>query len=202
MHKSTVKLSVLGIMTVLLVGCIYVLGSDSTAKPKSLVAQLESSDRQERLAAAKAMEDVRAQTIASLLRIADVKTSSPGFQSARELAIQLLGEYRAVQAVPLLVKEIALCVPAIIDSDVSAAGYPCVQALVKIGIPSLEGILKRLDETAGETEFKLFATVFRLIDGEELAIIRAELALKKAEGQQKKNLEQLVELLKAKQWYF
>jgi len=48
---------------------------------------------------------------------------------------------------------------------------------------------------------KLFATAFRLVDGDELAIIRAGLALKKAEGQKKKNLEQLVGLLKAKQWY-
>jgi len=49
---------------------------------------------------------------------------------------------------------------------------------------------------------KLFATVFRLVDGDELAIVRAQLALKKAEGERKAQLGQLVELLKAKKWYF
>ena len=170
----------------------------------SPVDRITSSDAAARVVAAQELREKRTSLIKCLLVIAEKQIKAGELHSSKELAIELLGEFRAEEAVPLLVSEIEFEAPVKILGDLDvAAAYPAARALAKVGIPAVEEIVRRLEGPASEKRMKLFATVFRLVDGDDIAVLRAELALKKAEGQQqKKNIEQLIELLKAKQWYF
>lgn len=122
--------------------------------------------------------------------------------SSQVVAIELLGEFRTTESVDFLMQNIALFIPRWSTESIPAASYPCVLALINIGTPSISAISQRLNSPVTEKELKLFATVFRLVDGDDLSVARAQLALKEADGLRKKNLEQLVILLKQKQWFF
>lgn len=205
----------------LLVACV-IAGSKTQPKRSpgtDAIKRLIAGDSKERLAARKELAAQRQEIIKALIRVVGTPTPkdkvgrggnaalSPqdimaSFYPPKQLAIKLLGKYRAVEAVGLLIDNITHLGSSIGFEYEPAAMYPCVGSLAEIGVPSLEGIISRLKDPYGELEMKLFATVFRLVDGEDMATLRAELALKKATGQRKKSLEQLVELLKAKKWYF
>ena len=193
-----------------------IAGNDGAEAWEEAIQRIRSDDAKSRLAAARELTERRAQTIKALIAIvkepvpdgaAEAKDPADAikasFNNSRQIAIELLGEYRATEAVDVLITNISYRVASISSGEYTvASAYPSVRALAKIGTPSLAAIIARLDQPATEKEMKLFATVFRLVDGEDVAILRAELALKKAEGLKKKNLEQLVALLKAKRWYF
>jgi len=165
------------------------------------MTMLTAQDGNERVQAADEIGAIRSKIISDLLEIAQGPQEKLVLNGSKELAIVLLGKYRAIDATKLLVANITFRTPGKSMADTLESGYPCVTALATIGSHGLDAIILRLSDPATDVEMKLFATAFRLVDGDELAIIRAGLALKKAEGQKKKNLEQLVGLLKAKQWY-
>ena len=125
-------------------------------------------------------------------RLPKSKSDESDMNTGKELAIRLLGKFRVVKAIPLLIDQITFTVPTDVDEWTSAPGCPCVHALEQIGTPSLRGIIERLGKPVTDHELQLFATVFRLVDGDDLSIVRAQLAMKNADGLRKKNLEQLV----------
>jgi hypothetical protein len=177
-----------------------VAGNGGGMKP---IDDLRSGDINTRLAAYQSLKVDRANLVNALKQMVEQEEiSKDNSTGSKQLAIELLGVYRVPDAANLLIKNIEYKVFSISLEDVPAAAYPCVHALAKIGNPSLQGILERLGQPVTDQELKLFATVFRLVDGDDLAIMRAELAIKKAEGQQKENLVRLVTLLKQKQWFF
>lgn len=203
MHKYYPLIIMLSL--VFCVAVVYATAETPDKKTTTIsdgVSGITDENKDNRVLAAQSLLSSRDTLIVGLLSIAKQPEKKGVLYSGKELAIELLGTYRATEAVPVLIENIKFQTAGKTLELVVAGGYPCVKALANIGTPSLTGIVNRLSKPATETELKLFATVFRLVDGDELAILRAELALKKAEGQQKKNLEQLVELLKTKQWYF
>ncbi len=148
----------------------------------------------------------RKQQISQLLRIAqlpnvETRLTHGGLSSPQLLAIGLLGEFRSEEAVGILIERITFFVPCPSAETTPAACYPCARALVEIGLPSVKGILKRLDSPVTEQEMKLFATVVWLVDGDEIGLLRLENALKYATTKSQKNLETFVEAFRAKKWY-
>jgi len=187
---------------------------DTEAREGAIVG-IRSNDAKMRLAAARELTGRRAQTIEALIAIlkepvtdSAAKAKDPAsaikaaLYSTRQLAIEVLGEYRATEAVGVLIANISYLGVSLDLGYKVASAYPSVRALGRIGTPSLAGIIARLDQSTTDKEMKLFATVFRIVDGEDVAILRAELALREAEGLRRKNLGQLVTLLKARRWYF
>jgi len=193
------------IVSLILVGASLLIASDSSSRPaiSTALSGLESPDAHTRMKAASELEEMRKQTIERLMDLVKKPSKAEELSSTKEHCIELLGEYKATEAIDMLIGNIEYHVMIkIVETPVPASLYPCVHALARIGVPSLNAIVTRFENPCSEKEMKLFATVFRLVDGDELAILRAQLALKKAEGERKKQLGQLVELLKAKKWYF
>jgi len=153
---------------------------------------------------AERMAQDRRQIIAQLLAIAQKKISPEDRtpSSPQVLAIGLLGDYRAEEAVAFLIANIELFVAQTSDELVPGANYPCAAALVKIGLPSVKGILNRLDSVATEKELKLFATVIRLVDGDEVGLLRIEHATTKATEKSKDNLAALMKIYKNKEFQY
>ncbi len=79
-------------------------------------------------------------------------------------------------------------------------GFPCVVALIHIGLPSIAGIIDRLDKPVTEQELSLFATVSRGVEGPDFAVMRLDLAMKKTSGQKLDNLRKLRDLVKTRKW--
>ncbi len=152
------------------------------------------------------MREERTRVVKQLLAIAQAKKMpekrrlSPS--SPQVLAIELLGEYRAEEAVEFLVDNITMYAPGLsIDEDGPAIGYPCVHALVNIGLPSVKEILKRLNFSVTEKELRLYNTVIWMVDG-DVGLLRLENALKHATEKNRANLKTLIRMHKAKEWQF
>jgi len=145
----------------------------------------------------------RRQNIEQLLAIAQKQVSRDNVSpnSPQVLSVELLGEYRADEAAAFLVSQITLFAPATSDDMVLASGYPCVRALVKIGLPGIKAIFERLERPASNEEMKLFVTVIRLVDGNEIGLMRLEQALKAAKGESRKNVETLTKMFKTQHQY-
>ncbi len=111
-------------------------------------------------------------------------------------AISLLGDYRAVEAVSFLVKNVDLEANTINLSLVAFANLPSVNSLIKIGNPSVDAILNyaRQDSEISEHKLRLFAYVIRSIDGTDVGLYRLQLASKSATGTQKINLLNLIDV--------
>lgn len=201
--RGDVKMRLLVVTTILVAAVGIMLGVDPTSGRGvvSSVSGLQSSDASIRARVASELREARQKTISELMAVAEAPSKPEELNSAKELSIDLLGEYRATEAIELLIKNIEYHVSSITFERVPAANYPCVRALAKIGVPSLHAIIRHLDNPCSEKELKLCANVFRLVDGDDVGVLRVEIALKKAEGQARKNLEQLIVLLKAERWY-
>jgi len=158
----------------------------SRLKEPAQFRDLESPDVATRVACLDTSVKERAGRVAALLRIAKLPYESKKTKSPKELAIALLGEYRAVEAVDFLVENVSFR-PAVALADAFKElspfdGYPSAQALVKIGTPCMEGIFRRMSKPCDKTEIRLFAYLVRTLDGHELGLYRLDAAAKRAEA--------------------
>ena len=167
-------------------------------------AGLTEADAARRWAAVQKIKGEHEKLVAELIFVVESSDKKLAVNSSAEFAVLLLGDLRAVDAVPVLIKNIEFRGPGKTGEPTPAAGYPCVHALAKIGGPAVTSIIERLGKPATENELKLFATVVRMVDGKELALARIDLALKDNEKYppRKENLEKLLALLNDKTWPF
>ena len=110
------------------------------------------------------------------------------------LAVQLLGNLRAAKAVEVLLDNISFC-PAIRTELLPfETTFPCVGALVKIGKPSVEGMLKRLDRQYDYDKMGtlvLYGVVVKGVEGREAGKALLEGELEKARTRQANLAEML-----------
>jgi HEAT repeat protein len=95
-----------------------------------------------RLAAGELAPGERQELITALLPVARVVEHAPQLESAPLLAIELLGELKAPEAVPVLLDRLLDQLPRWVVSDLSAL-LPAVVALAKVGAPAVAPILDR-----------------------------------------------------------
>jgi len=187
----------IGIAGMLLLICLTVLGMGSQRDELLPAAKgLLSETKADRLATAKAILDERRRLVEALLSIASKEEPKAELHSPKAVAIELLGQMRAEEAVDFLLLNITYQAPYINWELQLAAGYPCVNALENIGLPSVKGVLARLEQPATEKELDLFAKVIKLVDGDDIAAMRVEMAAKTATGKKKENLRELLKILK------
>ena len=109
--------------------------------------------------------------IKSLIAVLEDKTANTEFNGPFHYAVELLGEYRAVEAIDALMAKI-LYVPSNFELDEMLSReryYVCAVALVKIGFPCLEKIYLRMPK-AEEKERQLLAWIVSEMLGKEEAI--------------------------------
>ncbi len=175
-YRATLALLVLGIL------CISTRGvgkskHDKATQPAARISEhikaLDSKDRHERQSAYKQAIKQRQNNIATLIALAQkqlkgVKVLGSGDPAL--YAIRLLGEYRAAEAVPFLLKNIALPYGGEVDSRSLLGPNPCAQSLVKIGKPASKACIRRLSRPTGsERETWLLVQVVKQVEGKEIA---------------------------------
>jgi hypothetical protein len=110
------------------------------------------------------------------------------------LAVQLLGEMRAAEAVEVLLDNIWFCPSPGVDEKVIEAGFPCVGALIKIGKPSVAGIMARLDRQYQYRDMGIlvmYHVVVRKVQGREASRALLQAELEKARTRQANVVEML-----------
>lgn len=180
------------------------LGS-SEGRPGYLT-QLRSADPKEREEGARAISGQQKALVAELVALAsedverlhpEVPNSAYPWRDSKHLSILLLGELRAVEAVPVLIEDIGYKNPRSIvateplDKD---GWYPAVEALSKIGMPAIEPIIKKLggydEECLGR---ELCCWVIKKVLGPRLGRVRLEIAIEESKKPEvKKNLQAAV----------
>jgi hypothetical protein len=154
---------------------------------------LKSSDIVKRQAAAEKALNDRRRLVSELLTLAQQAPNAKERRGTKELAIDLLGEYRSDEAVGPLVREIDFAPPGISLDESPLNSYPAARALIRIGEPSVQEILAYIHPDVGEKAMKLYARVIRQVDGAEAGRFRIQKALAgNITGGKKAALEQLL----------
>ncbi len=175
---------------------------------------LKSPKKNTRENAAKDYLERRKKDIDCLLVLAQVKenkdqTIEMPYRGTKELAIELLGKIKAVEAIPFFVKNVSY--PVLYDRYEynPIQGYPCSRALIAIGSSCYPEIRNHLKRPLEDIELKLFAYIIRSIDGHEIGQARLELFRREVENlatvdgeNQRKNIDRLLEWYKTRRTGF
>jgi hypothetical protein len=117
--------------------CIFPSIADmQQTEREGIVDKLKSDDKNARQKAVEQLVDQRRATIKALMELAELDLQKNQTKGSSELAIDLLGELRSVEAVDFLINRIDFSPMTLLWSDQKHAGYPCVNALIKIGKPA------------------------------------------------------------------
>ncbi len=181
--------------------------SDAQGQQKSepnVIDKLKSPVLETRKSSAKIIQGSRAKIIRELLSVASEVQKTDDWWSTKELAIDALGQHRAVEAVPFLVRHITYF-PQGIMVNLEQINYPCAGALASVGTAAYQEIWLRFRSKMDDLEIKLFVYVIRRIDGEVVGEARIahfrKLAdsIGTADGEvARKNLDRLLEHYKSK----
>ena len=180
------------------------LSAAKTVPDKSHVSALKSASMQERERAAEAVRKQRSDLIEELLELAAEKvepgpSSDPRFveypwHDSKHLAILLLGDLRAIEAVPVLLENLEYRNPRsiVVNAPLDKGGwFPAVESLSKIGMPAIGPTIKKLggydEDGMGRG---LCCWVIKKVLGEKLGRMRIEMAIEKSRDRRlKKNLD-------------
>jgi hypothetical protein len=159
--------------------------------PATLWEQVRSDDYRVRSAALSRLVPQRSEAIGALKCIVEGSLDFPGRDRYKAEAIELLGEYRASEAVRVLVEEIEC--PCQFDSFPNFFfGYASPKALLKIGEPAIKEILtRRMARPVSQKQLKIFAYVVWLHYGveEEVGLFRMRRLLEKEKASRMEEAE-------------
>ena len=196
----------LSILTCCLSGCKEKESEPNISKlpsGTSDVERLKSTNEQEREKEAEAIREERRQLIQQLIRLAEQNvqpvTSRTTEDSeyirhhAKHLAILLLGEIRANEAIPVLLENLNYRNPNIlVGGSYLEHGqlYVSAEALSKIGMPAVGPVIDKLGKfSEQEKGHSICCWIIKEILGPRLGIIRLEMAIEEAKDETvRKNL--------------
>jgi len=129
---------------------------------------LMSSDNSVRDAASKAIFEHYQSNISLLIQIVECGEANI---YAKEKAINLLGQLRAVDAVDPLLNNLLFETFPVEDTVTTVAESPSPKALIRIGLPSVRHILesKRIDNVCDKMTLQCYARIIREVMGEDIA---------------------------------
>lgn len=112
-----------------------------------LIANLQSRDARIRDHAVDAMLDERKSQVEALIPLIDPANADRYSDETRSAAAYLLGELRAIEAVPVLAKALADEPGPKIIFDLSRYDVPVFTALVKIGRPAVPAMIENIENS-------------------------------------------------------
>lgn len=118
--------------------------------------------------------DLRAQLVSDLVKILESKEPNTDDRGPLSLAIRLLATLRAPEAVPGLCARLMFLPTGRVVSELQIMQmyYPCAQALIGIGQPSIAPMLGIIRESKAVEERELAAWVIMQIEGKEQCLHR------------------------------
>lgn len=155
---------------------------------------LFSDDQQEQRLALGVMRREHAENIQSLIKLVGQKEVDDSQDGVRHLAIRLLGDMRATEAIALLVERLTYLpnrAPYVLEELPREAYYPCAMALINIGDPSTSAVINSIEWKKDKTTREVAAWVLMQIKGkEEAAQCLQDLANKSHDGRLKPRLQE------------
>lgn len=140
---------------------VAVVGSASAAaaakpKPKQeeivrLIEALRSGEPRTRYMAVDPILQQRKSTVEELIQVIDPANADKYGNEARSAAAYVLGEFRAVEAVPVLSKALADQLDPIFGSNMSRYSGAVLQALVEIGRPAVPAMIENIQTSDDRT---------------------------------------------------
>jgi len=172
--------------------------SNTSAKQTNVV-DLTTENLNDREKAAEAIRKERVQLIKQLIGLAaekverlhpdDPKSSYP-WRDSKHLAVLLLGDLRAVEAVPVLLENLEYKNPRSIVTEYLDKGgwYPAAEALSKIGMPAVGPTIDKLGVSAQKSKSsELCCWVLKKILGVRLARLRLQITIEETRDEAEKN---------------
>jgi hypothetical protein len=167
------------------------------------IEQLMSQDQKTRMSAHDELLAERQRSIRSLIALIEKKSPDSRWlelDSSENLAIRVLGEMRAVEAIPTLVK---WATPPkggynIFNLGVSPSNSPAVQALVKIGKPAEPALLEVVKQSPQREIWSISLIILQKIEGPKcLEVILEDAIAKETDAAAKTNLQEGLRRLKS-----
>lgn len=142
-------------------------------KPTEILEALRSPNVNAHVAAVKSVRGQRLHTISILYRAATQCTKDSTRSKSADLAMRLLGEIRAEEAVPMLVENIKFTVPpgGGATSIKRFGSMPSVAALISIGLTSLDPLVKKVASADDDVVCERAAIVINQVLGTDMAIL-------------------------------
>lgn len=194
MTRGDLVIRCLGVGSCALV--VLVGGMACAVDVRSNLAEIEtglmSTEYRPRVDAHRKVLEQRKQLVDTLLRLAkgEPKPTNIGTKS---FAIDLLGYLRAVEAIDFLIKNIEGGYPPMYLHVSRTRGSVCVEALARIGYPSVRAILGPPLLTASKGQLHRYGLVLTLVCGEEAARELVRLHVKSTQSRElREALEQLL----------
>jgi hypothetical protein len=160
---------------------LLIAGICLAADDGDVYRMMRSEDIQERTAAANKLLDERGGTISALENVIRDLAGDSSRRGTVKSAIDVLGELRAEEAIPLLVQNLTLEV--FYKETKRTQGvtdlFPAVGALIKIGIQSIDPVLQRSTQADDADLLRTSSAVVRGVLGPELAKARVQLELRR-----------------------
>lgn len=187
--------------------CVAAGGGEEAPQPeRDPIELLQSADPAQRFAARSRIVQERRVLVQSLIKIArsgaDETPSKRAellrLTSPKCLAIKLLGEMRAEEAISSLVQNLTYRVDPRLGGSSGrlevGAWYPAAASLAKIGNPAMPNLLEFLGKSTDPVERHLCVWILIRIDGRDVARFRVEKAIESSRlSQMKANLEAALE---------
>jgi hypothetical protein len=187
----------------------------AVATGQDFAGSLESTDLGERLAAQQAIRTGRRDMIHELMRLAAAKTAPDPTRGVeyglplypelepKHLAIELLGELRAGEAVRVLFGNLRYCNPRVRTFELLTwqHDFPAAVSLMKIGQEALPPAMARLARSEEQLERRLCLWIVKTVLGPDLA--RAALRIeadKEKDPAWKANLEAAIAMMDTPDW--
>jgi len=188
------------VLLLALVGAMVQAGSPSPAEPAQAnpLAALDSEDVNQRCPAYDALSANREETVRRLLEIAEKHLPEAGRYSIVSpglLAVKLLGQHRAKEAIPFCIEHVTASAGELIVASRSfLTGYPCAKALASIGKPASQAILHRLaSKPSTDKEAKLLARVVLDIEGKDVGRFMIKQMMRRRNALQASRLHQVLD---------
>jgi len=148
-------------------------GGWSDLHPSEILEKLSSSDANQRAETAQRIRARRFQTVSALYQVATRALRDPSQELSAKTAMLLLGELGGKEAIPLLLDNIKFTVRA--PASGLRGGYfrtmPAVDALIDIGLPSLDPLVKRVADSDDEVTRERAAIVVAQVLGADLGLL-------------------------------
>lgn len=167
------------------------LRGESEMKPVDLI---KADEPEKRIQGMKTLRQARQDIIQTLIPILDGQFSA----EVKEDTAKVLGEYRAVEAVDALVRNIELDIRMrfikgwLKEEDI----HPISHALVKIGTPAVPAVLMKITQTDNQALLKRCAQICLEIEGRDIAeIVIKKHSDKQTDADAKQKLNQALDVI-------
>lgn len=157
-------------MVAMLAGIVaFILGGVLTVEDR--IAQLRSDDPKIREEAVREILRTRQEMIADIENVVRDFKGDDARESTVKVAITLLGKLRSIESLPLLVDSLTFFSPETKSIRNPDSYFPCINALIEIGYPAVDPLLKKVKESDDEDAMRCAAFTLKRMLGKTVAAL-------------------------------